>query len=496
MAAHVLVVDDDAAERHHLEQILTNQGYSVECAVGGESALARLARPGVPPVSAIILDLVMPDLDGMAVLERLNRYPRRVPVIVQTGARGSDASISALQAGAFDFLVKPATAERVKASLTNALKATALENEILRIRGSRSEGLGLGDIVARSASMNQAIGLGARAARSSVPVLIEGSAGTGKEVLARTIHNSGGRRGQPFVSIRADRQMPNGVSTKHIGDRMPRSEKLREAKGGTLFIQDVDTLPLSIQSDLAEMLAASSNSRKPHVLPGDVRLIAASTRRLIDLVAEGKFNEGLYNFLNIHPIWLPPLKQRAADIPALAENLVVRLAAEAGRADVAGISRAATELLLGYDWPGNLPQLEQMILRAVVLCPGGELAPQHFPSLLQDASPSRPAAEPTSGQDSRSDGVAVPKQNNPHRSPGPGALADRLSFSRYGVARLLDERGEMRPIGSLEEEVIRFAIDHYRGRMTEVARRLGIGRSTLYRKMRDYGITQGAPAVS
>ena len=494
MAAHVLVVDDDAAERHHLEQILRSQGYSVECAAGGEAALARLARPGAPPVSAIILDLVMPDLDGMAVLERLNRQPRRSPVIVQTAPGRSDASISALQAGAFDFLVKPATGERVKASLTNALKAAALEKEILRIRSSGSESLGLGEIVAQSSSMGHAVRLGERAARSAIPVLIEGAAGTGQELLARAIHSSSNRAIHPFVRVSSEQHMSKEIATTLFGDQdLKTMRRLSTASRGTLFIEKIEALPLPIQASLAEMLTVSARSRKPHVLPGDVRLVAASARPLIELVAEGKFDERLFNHLNIHPIWLPPLKERTADIPELAENLVVRLAAEAGRPDVAGISSAAMQLLLRHDWPGNLPELEQLILRAVVVCPGGDLAPQHFPTL----QPEPPVTQRNAGAaeiDGKS--VAVPKQNGRHGGRDSGPIADRISFTRYGMARLLDERGEMRAIGSLEEEVIRFAIDHYRGRMTEIARRLGIGRSTLYRKMRDYGITQGEPAVS
>jgi DNA-binding NtrC family response regulator len=494
MAANVLVVDDDAAERHHLEEILRNQGYSVECAAGGEAALARLAKPGAPAISAIILDLVMPDLDGMAVLERLNRQTRRAPVIVQTASGRAEASISALQSGAFDFLVKPATGERVKASLTNALKAAALEKEILRIRSSGSEPLRLGDIAARSSSMIHAVRLGERVARSAVPVLIEGAAGTGKELLARAIHSSSGRVGHPFVRVSSDQYISKEMAAKLLGDQDGKTPgRLREAIRGTLFIKKIDTLALPIQARLAEILAASAKSRRPHVLPGDVRLVASSTRRLSELVAGGEFDEGLFNHLNVHPIWLPPLKERTADIPELAENLVVRLAAEAGRPDVAGISLAAMELLLRHDWPGNLPELEQTVLRAVVVCEGGELTPRHFPSLQAEPSV---RADIAKAPEISGGGVAVAKQNDRHSTPQSRAIADRISFSRYGVARLLDERGEMRPIGSLEEEVIRFAIDHYRGRMSEVARRLGIGRSTLYRKVRDYGITQGEPAVS
>ncbi|HVY61609.1 MAG TPA: response regulator, partial [Planctomycetota bacterium] len=185
-----MIVDDDPAARRHIEGILRDQGHSVEGVGSGEAALARLARADAAAISAMILDLVMPEMDGMTVLQRLTHHALSVPVIVQTAPGGADLGASAIRAGASDFLVKPATPERVKVSLLNALKMGALETEILRMRLSRSGAVGLGDVAMRSPAMERVNQLAARAARSMIPVLIEGERGVGKELLARAIHGS------------------------------------------------------------------------------------------------------------------------------------------------------------------------------------------------------------------------------------------------------------------------------------------------------------------
>jgi DNA-binding NtrC family response regulator len=504
MAAHVLVVDDDLAERRHIEDILRDQGHSAESAGSGGEALARLAKTDAPLISAVILDLVMPDLDGMAVLERLSRYPHPVPVIVQAAPGGADAGAAAMRAGALDYLVKPAAPGRVRVSLANALRIGALESEILRMRRSQSGTLGLRNIVMHSPSMERVNRLGERAARSSIPVLVEGERGVGKELLARAIHGSGARRSRPFVALSCRDMQESELALVLFGE--PEKDELAgakavEANGGTLFLEEISALPSALQERLARALAkqeanapAAGRSQR-----GDVRLIAATSHRLIDLVSDDGFNEALFYRLNIFPIWLPPLRERRADIPDLARGLLARLAAEAGRSFITGISTAAMEQLIAHAWPGNIRELEHAIFRAIMLCEDGELSPRDFPSITARGQP----ADSSFGLSDnglqlleQSAGVAVQKQVTGERPPASEPFADMRTTARYGVARLLDDRGELRPIEVLEEEVIRFAIDHYSGRMSEVARRLGIGRSTLYRKIRDYGIASSEPVAS
>ncbi len=479
MAAYVLIVDDDPAECRHVEEIVRSQGHLAESALSGEAALARLARQDAPPVSAVILDLVMPDLDGMAVLERLARQSFTMPVIMQTAAGGADAGAAAMRAGAFDFLVKPASPERVRVSLANALRIAALENEILRMRLTRAGSLALRDMVTRSASMERVHRLAERAARSATPVLIEGERGVGKELLARAIHASSVRRSKPFVTVNCGAALDDDL------------ERLLAANGGTLFLEEIGALSQATQRRLAEHLAACEHDGSG-ARAGDVRLIAATSRRLIETVSEGGFLQELFHRLNVLPIWLPPLRDRRADIPDLARGFVARLAMEAGRPFVTGISEAAMALLVADDWPGNVRELEHAIFRAVMLCEGGELTPDELPSIAARAGSAHPgrtqrfAVQPVVT-------VAVEKQVVGEYPTAPAPFADSRPSTRYGVTRLLDDRGELRPFEVLEEEVIRFAIDHYRGRMSEVARRLGIGRSTLYRKVKDYGIAVGEP---
>ncbi len=486
MAVHVLVVDDDPAERRHTEEILTKQGHSVEGVESGEAALRRLARTDAAPVSAMILDLVMPDMDGMAVLERLSRHSLSLPVIVQTAPGGVDSGASAIRAGAVDFLVKPVSPERMRVSLLNALKISALEGEILRMRLSRTGALSLGDIVMRSAAMERVSQLAARAARSALSILLEGERGVGKELLARAIHGSSARKSRPFVGVRCHGFGSTDFSAVLFGDasdeETPRG-KILEASGGTLLLDDVGGLPQETQARLAHYLTDAEAGRRR--LPrGDVRLLATTDRRLIDLAGDGAIREDLYHRLNVFPIWLPPLRERRDDIPTLARGLLARLAAEAGRPGISGISARAMELLVAHSWPGNIRELEHTIFRAIMLSEGGELTPSAFPSVPGGEMPNL-AAEATVG-------VAAWEQVRLEPVVSEAPRADRTGLARYGVARLLDERGELRSFGVLEEEVIRFAIGHYGGCLSETARRLGIGRSTLYRKMKDYGIVPDA----
>jgi DNA-binding NtrC family response regulator len=252
--------------------------------------------------------------------------------------------------------------------------------------------------------------------------------------------------------------------------------KFSEARGGTLFLDEIGALPVTVQERLTEFLSnadgvGSSAGRS------NVRLIAATSRRLIELVSEGSFREDLFYRLGVAPIWIPPLRERRADVPTLARNILARLAAAEGKSGIIGLSADAVDLLCRYDWPGNIRELEQAVFRAVVLCRGGELSAHEFPQICSSFDSLEPH-----------DCVADQKQPPCERPPHAGLLADMRSAARYGLARLLDEQGELRSFEALEEEAIRFAIGHYRGRMSEVARRLGIGRSTLYRKIKDYGI--------
>jgi DNA-binding NtrC family response regulator len=356
--------------------------------------------------------------------------------------------------------------------------------------------------------MERVVVVGQRAARSGLPVLVEGEAGVGKEMLARAIHDASPRRSRPFGVIDSG-AIPAGLLEAVLaGDGEPvvrrpngAGSMVPEAHGGTLFLDEIGALPAAAQERLVGILRGREQDRRMggRLRPNDVRVIAATERRLVDLVSEGRFREDLFQLLNVLTIWIPPLRERRSDVPELLRSMVNRLAAEQGRTADFRISPAAVDLLVAYDWPGNLRQLENAIRIAAILCDGAEIAPEHFPKILAgfaaggakkptNGAPARPTGVPDSG-------VAIARQVEAERTAMPGARPDRSGPARYGVVRLLDERGELRPFDALEAEVIRFAVGHYRGHMSEVARRLGIGRSTLYRKLKDYGIAPGEAAV-
>ncbi|HEX2257013.1 MAG TPA: sigma 54-interacting transcriptional regulator, partial [Afifellaceae bacterium] len=275
------------------------------------------------------------------------------------------------------------------------------------------------------------------------------------------------------------------AAEKHIG-------KFQEAHGGTLFLDEVGELPPEAQVKLLRALQEGEidpvGARRP--VKVDFRLIAATNRRLIDLVPEGQFREDLFYRLNVFPIWLPPLRDRREDIPELARNFLARFAAEEGKPGLCEIGSEALNLLVAYDWPGNIRQLENAIFRAVILADHRELTPQDLPQIAASIDPaaarSRMAEAASVGWAHAA--VAQERQFGGKRLNGTPSAPDAAACPIYGVARLVDERGEVRRFDHLEEEVIRFALDHYRGRMSEVAKRLGIGRSTLYRKLKEYGI--------
>lgn len=497
MAKRVLIVDDDPAQRRILEETIKRMGFETKTLGSGEAAIDMLEGPECASISLVLLDLVMTGIDGMGVLDRLNGKAGVPPVIVQTSHGSIDAAINAMRAGAVDFVVKPASPERLEVSIRSAMKIEALADEITRIKKRQDGTLTFSDLIIREDAMRRVIELGRRAASSNIPVLVEGESGVGKELIARAIQGESERAGKPFITVNCGAIPENlvesilfghekgsftGASDKRIG-------KFQEADGGTLFLDEVGELPLDAQVKLLRALQEGEidpvGSKKP--VKVNFRLISATNRDMIQLVKDGKFREDLYYRLNVFPIWVPPLKERLGDVADLAQYFLTRFAVEEGKR-VTGINADAQRLLQAYAWPGNVRQLENAVFRAVVLADGTELTINEFPQIaahvegFEATVPEAPAPMPRSpafkgpallGAEDR-----IP--NTIEVRPGEGSAA-------LGIPAITSE-GDIRPLDEIEADMIRLALGRYRGHMTEVARRLKIGRSTLYRKMQEYGL--------
>jgi DNA-binding NtrC family response regulator len=478
MAKTVLVVDDDPTQRRLIQAVLEREGFAVAHAQSGDEAIKHLNSGAA--VDVVLLDLVMPGISGQDTLKEMRARSFTQPVIVLTATGGIDTVVQAMQSGACDFFVKPASPERIIVSIRNALSMGALKGEVDRLKKHASGRTTFDDLIGGSPAMMMVKRLGERAAKSSIPILITGESGVGKEVIARAVHGSSDRAGKPFVAVNCGAIPENlvesilfghekgsftGATDKHLG-------KFQEANGGTLFLDEVGELPLDIQVKLLRALQESEidpiGSKRS--IKVDVRIVSATNRDLSQAVKEGRFREDLFYRLNVFPIEAPALRERKEDIPALVDCFVRRFNVEEGKS-VVGASPETLGCLTAHDWPGNVRQLENAVYRAIVLADAPYLQPHDFPAISGIAAP--------------------PPEYVPQAAPAPSDAASAACSSApiaEQPVRILDARGHLRTLEEIERDLIQLAIEVYAGHMSEVARRLGIGRSTLYRKVREQGL--------
>jgi DNA-binding NtrC family response regulator len=379
MAGSILIVDDDPVQRRLLQAAVTKFGYEAVLAEGGEAALAALEAASGVGIAAVVLDLAMPGLDGIGVLDAMRERGMSTPVIVQTAQGGIDTVVSAMRSGAFDFVVKPASPERLRQSIANALKVEALEADAKRAQ-RRGGVITFKDIVTKSPAMDKVIRLAQKAAASDIPILIEGESGVGKELVARAIQGAGERRSKPFVTVNCGAIPDNlvesilfghekgsftGATEKHTG-------KFVEAHTGTLFLDEIGDLPLDVQVKL--LRAVQDGEVDPvggkSTVKVDIRLISATHRDLLQQVKDGAFREDLFYRLNVVPIHVPALRDRRDDIPALVRHFA-DLFARDNNFHRKTFTAAAMERLKQQHWRGNIRELRNFVERLMIMT-GGE----------------------------------------------------------------------------------------------------------------------------
>jgi DNA-binding NtrC family response regulator len=400
-------------------------------------------------------------------------------VLILTANGGVDTVVQAMQAGAQDFFVKPASPERIIVSIRNALQMGDYAAEVTRLTKRQTNTVAFDDLVGDSQAMQLVKRMGERGAKSGAPILILGESGVGKELVARAVHGASDRNGKPFVAVNCGALPENLVESILFGHEKgaftgavdKHSGKFQEAHGGTLFLDEIGELPLDMQVKLLRALQEGEidpvgSKRSVKV---DVRIISATNRDLAQQVKEGRFREDLFYRLNVFPIEAPALRERLGDVPALVEHFIRRFNVEEGKRVMAATPETMA-MLQGHDWPGNVRQLENAIYRAMILADGPYLQPHDFPAISGLVAPPPGAAV-----------TAAP-------AGAASAMPAAASGEPAAPVRILDDKGHLRTLEEIERDLIQLAIEIYAGHMSEVARRLGIGRSTLYRKVREQGL--------
>lgn len=459
----LMLVDDEPAQARLVSALAARAGWRTIIAPEPEVAIATLGTRDGMMLDAILIDRA--DDVAPLIVELRARRPA-LPILMLMANTSVELAVAAMRAGASDFLVKPIAPDRLLAALDTSQSLASGGGELRPLTEKISVPLGFDEIVGSAPKFRAALAIAAKAARARIPILIEGESGVGKEVVAEAIHAASPRAKRPLVTVNCAAIPANlleselfgheqgaftGAFTRQIG-------KLVDADGGTLILDEIGDLPLDAQVKLLRFLQSGEvhplGARHPREI--DVRVIAAGNRVLLDEVAAGRFREDLYYRLAVVQVAIPPLRERRGDVPALARHLLARIARQPGLRDL-GMTDEAMALLASYAWPGNVRQLQNALFRAAVLCEGDALTAADFPHIAAQS-------------------LAPPLPGEP---------------SGAGVA-LYQPDGNLRALEAIEADVIRLAIGHYRGRMTEVARRLGIGRSTLYRKLTELGISDAA----
>jgi len=388
----ILIIDDDAGVRQVLSDSLTTLGYAARALESGDRVLGSIRETGC---DLLVLDMVLPRTDGMEVLQEVHRHHPDMPVIMITGYASVETAIKAMKMGAFDYVVKPFRMEEVELVVGKALERSRLKRENLLLKRQIESQYGMGALAGGSPALKKVLSLIEQVAATRSTVLISGAVGTGKELVARTLHFNSDRKDQPFVSV-ACGGIPEGLLEDdlfgHVRGAFPdaaadRQGRIEMAGGGTLFLDDVDSLSPGLQAKILRVVVDREvfplGSREK--VPVDVRVIAATRQDLKALVEEGKFREDLYYRLNVIAIHLPEMRERGEDIPVLINHFVHKYSREMGT-QPCRFTAEALKAMGEFSWPGNVRQLENVVERAVALSRGrDEITLEDLPREIQEA---------------------------------------------------------------------------------------------------------------
>jgi DNA-binding NtrC family response regulator len=445
---HILVVDDEEAMTESLAAWLREDGYSVDTASSGREAIEK-AR--AREYAIYFVDLKMPGLDGIETMMEIRKLQKDASVIIITAYATVDTAIAAMKEGAQEYVVKPCHPQEISLLVERIIRVKNLERENAILRRKLSRQYRFHDLVSKNVRMAEIFELVKDVASQRSTVLVQGESGTGKELVARAIHFSGDRGDRPFVAVSCAALAETLLESELFGHEKgsftgavaQRKGKFELADGGTLFLDEIGDISPKLQVDLLRVLQERRFFRVggTEEISVDVRVIAATHRDLAADVREGRFRDDLYYRLNVINIRIPPLRERIEDVPLLAQEFLDRLAHELGRA-VSGISEEALRLLMDHAWPGNVRELENAVERALVTCKSGVLGAEDFAFL------SRPAGTPGEG------------------APLPAGLT----------------------LQEMEKEYVAATLARLQGNVKAAAEALGIDRSTLYEKIRKYGI--------
>jgi DNA-binding NtrC family response regulator len=453
----ILVIDDEKDLRRFLEKLLTGRGYAVETAAGGEDALARMERK---EPALVLLDLKMPGMDGLEVLEGIGKSHPGVTPIMMTAYGTVETAVKAVKLGAYDYITKPFDIDRILIAIDKALEKRRLEEENVALRRELQKRYTFEDIVSKDSKMLEMFDVMKKIADTKSTVLIRGETGTGKELVARALHDLSSRREKPFVPVDCgaltesllESELFGHVRGAFTGAVADKEGLLETAGGGTAFLDEIGQVSTGIQVKLLRVLQDGEYKRVGDTKSrrADVRLIAATNEDLEKAVGRGTFREDFFYRVNVVPLWIPPLRERAGDIPLLAEHFVARFNALEGKA-VEGVSDDTLQILMGYAWPGNVRELENLIHRAVVMEAGPVIEPKDLPAHMN--------------------------------SPGTADWGD-------AVAGLTDFRAARnRVVESFEKKFLTEALRRNNGNVSRTAQEIGLDRRNIQRKLKQYRVS-------